>query len=78
MLVCSQGKKRNYRMLIFTRRVGEAIMIGDDIKIRVCHPRGTAEVRIGIEAPKHIAVHREEVYERIQEENRAEEAAKDL
>lgn len=51
-------------MLILTRRAGEAIMIGDDIVVRVLSARGT-QVRIGIEAPKSIPVHRDEVYESI-------------
>jgi len=52
-------------MLILSRRVGETIMIGDDIKVCVLEVNG-AQVRIGIEAPRHIAVHREEIYSRIQ------------
>lgn len=54
-------------MLLLTRRIGESIIIGDDIEIKVMDIRGS-QVKIGIEAPKHISVHREEVYERIQEE----------
>ena len=57
--------------LILTRRVGESIMIGDDVIVTVLGVRGT-QVRIGIDAPKEIAVHREEVYERIKEEAEAE------
>ena len=54
-------------MLILTRRVGEAIIIGDDVNISILGIRGK-HVRIGIDAPKDIPVHREEIYERIQRE----------
>ena len=54
-------------MLILTRRIGENLMIGDDVKILILSQKGN-QIRIGIEAPKEIAVHREEIYNRIQEE----------
>ena len=57
-------------MLILTRRVGETVMIGDDVTITVLGVKGN-QVRIGINAPKHVAVHREEIYERIKREQRA-------
>ena len=66
-------------MLILARKVGEAIAISDDIKIRVIDIKG-GQVRIGVEAPPNVAVHREEIYHRILEENRraAMEAPADL
>ncbi|MEQ9463599.1 MAG: carbon storage regulator CsrA [Haliea sp.] len=53
-------------MLILTRRVGESLMVGDDITITVLGVKGN-QVRIGVNAPKDVAVHREEIYNRIQE-----------
>lgn len=57
-------------MLVLTRRRGEAIMIGDDIVVRVLEVSGD-QIRLGIEAPRSVSVHREEIFNEIQAENRA-------
>ncbi len=54
-------------MLILTRRIGESVYIGDDVRLTVLGVRGT-QVRIGINAPKEVPVHREEIYYRIKHE----------
>tara|TARA_Y100001935_G_scaffold249938_1_gene249283 strand:+ start:1024 stop:1203 length:180 start_codon:yes stop_codon:yes gene_type:complete len=54
-------------MLILTRRVGESLMIGDDVTVTVLGVKGN-QVRIGVNAPKDVSVHREEIYERIKNE----------
>jgi len=66
-------------MLILARKAGEAIRIGDDIVIRVMDVQGN-QARIGVEAPAEVRVHREEIYQRILEENRraAEQNPSDL
>ena len=56
-------------MLILTRKFGENIRIGDKIKIIILDVKG-GQVKLGIDAPPNVAVHREEIYERIREENR--------
>lgn len=54
-------------MLILTRRVGETLMVGDEVTVTVLGVKGN-QVRIGVNAPKDVAVHREEIYQRIQRE----------
>ncbi|MDP5906867.1 carbon storage regulator CsrA [Pseudomonas aeruginosa] len=54
-------------MLILTRRVGETLMVADDVTVTVLGVKGN-QVRIGVNAPKEVAVHREEIYQRIQKE----------
>ena len=61
-------------MLILTRRVGETLMIGDEVTVTVLGVKGN-QVRIGVNAPKDVAVHREEIYDRIKKEQAGEEEA---
>lgn len=58
-------------MLILTRRVGETVMIGNDVTVTVLGVKGN-QVRVGVNAPKDVAVHREEIYERIKGEEDSE------
>lgn len=56
-------------MLILTRRIGESIIINDDIEVTVLAIKGN-QVRLGIKAPENIGIHREEIYQRLHEENK--------
>jgi carbon storage regulator len=57
-------------MLILTRRIGESLKIGDEVSVTVLDVKGN-QVRLGVDAPREVAVHREEIFQRIAEENQA-------
>jgi carbon storage regulator len=61
-------------MLILTRRISESVIIGDEVKVTVLGVKGN-QVRLGIDAPKTVSVHREEIYQRIQQEKEGTGAA---
>ena len=61
-------------MLILTRRVGETVVIGDDVTVTVLGVKGN-QVRLGVNAPREVAVHREEIFERIRREQTEDESA---
>lgn len=67
--------RREHDVLVLTRRLGENIRIGDSVKITVLEVR-SGQVKLGIDAPPEVKVHREEIYARIQEENRRAERRK--
>jgi carbon storage regulator len=64
-------------MLILTRRVGETLMIGDEVSVTVLGVKGN-QVRIGVNAPRNVSVHREEIYDRIRQEHDGESVVHDL
>ncbi|MBI5178042.1 MAG: carbon storage regulator CsrA [Nitrospinae bacterium] len=64
-------------MLVLTRKVGESINIGDNIKISIMDVKGRS-VRVGVEAPRSMSIHREEIYSRIQDENKLASAWKNV
>lgn len=57
-------------MLVLSRRVGESVVIGNDVTVTVLEVRGD-QIRIGVDAPRHVQVHREEVYRELEEQNAA-------
>lgn len=61
-------------MLILTRRIGETLMVGDDVTVTVLGVKGN-QVRLGVNAPRDIAVHREEIYQKIQNEKSGDESS---
>lgn len=61
-------------MLILTRRISESVIIGDEVKVTVLGVKGN-QVRLGIDAPKTVSVHREEIYQRIQQEKQGDEGS---
>ena len=63
-------------MLILTRRVGETLMVGDEVTVTVLGVKGN-QVRIGVNAPKDVAVYREEIYQRIQQEKPIDDSVAD-
>ena len=63
-------------MLILTRRVGETVMIGEDITVTVLGVKGN-QVRVGVNAPRNVAVHREEIFERIKREEAGDSGVED-
>ena len=70
-------KREGDGMLILTRRVGEALMIGENTKIVVLGVKGS-QIRLGINAPKDIMVHREEIFDKIQEEKKQESSGDEI
>ena len=75
--VCALGQHFGVvYMLILTRRVGETLMVGDEVTVTVLGVKGN-QVRIGVNAPKDVAVHREEIYQRIQQEKPADDSVAD-
>ena len=66
------AEHQEVNMLILTRRIGETLMIGDEVTVTVLGVKGN-QVRLGVNAPKDVAVHREEIYDKINQQNNAHE-----
>ena len=64
-------------MLVLTRRVGEVLVIGDDVKISVISVRGN-QVRLGVDAPKSVAIHRKEIFDKMHEDDLDQETSSDF
>lgn len=64
-------------MLVLSRRAGESIVIGNDVVITILEVRG-GQIRVGVDAPRNLAVHRAEIYEQVMAENRAAAASTDV
>ena len=73
LFIQAKVSRKESPMLILTRRVGETLVIGDGVRVTVLGARGN-QVRIGVNAPKDVAVHREEIYQRIQSEKDSSQA----
>jgi len=70
--ISDKAVKKGIRMLVLTRRKGESIILGDDVEVKILELHGS-QVKLGVQAPNQLSVHRKEVYLRIQREKAAEQ-----